>query len=386
MATKEKAEPVADRPSPDEAQAKKKPKPEKVLTPGAIWKTPPAKTVTIPLEQLTFDPRLQHRASLTDEDTVEYYSELITEGKKLKSLKAVSDGKTTWVYDGFQRGAALSDAGETAAEVEVTKGDFTDALYLSLSSNGDHGLHRNEGDKRRAVFAILDTPEILEPLLAKAEGNGGVHRVFAAACEVSRGLVQNAFDERGIQARGNKLVKKKPKPESPPTNNGKASHARPETLPIPGLEPDAPHPAAESGPVDPEAQRRANDAAFAQLCAKNYADRCADAVKKSRQLGAAVAALLADEKYRTIVMIGLAEAGFPVDQKQVERYTTDYQPYLEIFENWPTIHKLSEAFREIGKRVAEVQSQGSPATSIPAAEVPAGKHDGGRPAESGPAA
>jgi hypothetical protein len=170
--------------------------------------------VWVPLARLVRDPGLQMRDGLadglTDPATVERYQETIEDGDVFPPLEAVSDGDVYWLYDGFQRAAALERAGKGSAECLVFPGARADALLRSFAANARHGLTRTPNDCRRALTTLLDAPELLARTLAGAKDHGGVHRALAAACGVSKGLVYKVLEEKNLHAVNGKLAKKRP--------------------------------------------------------------------------------------------------------------------------------------------------------------------------------
>lgn len=167
----------------------------------------------VPLDRMIRDPGLQMRSGLadglTDPASVERYLEAIAEGYELPPLETVSDGETFWLVDGFQRAAAIEGAGRGSAECLVHPGGRDDALLRALAANARHGLTRTAKDCRRAVMMLLDTPRLLARVLAQAGDRGGVHRLIAATCGVSKTLVAKILDERGLRVLAGKLVKKR---------------------------------------------------------------------------------------------------------------------------------------------------------------------------------
>lgn len=166
----------------------------------------------VPIERLIRDKRLQMRTGLldglTDPATVERYKELIEEGVEFPPLESVSDGNSYWLFDGFQRAAALERAGKGSAECFVSLGSYSDALLLAFAANSRHGLTRTPSDCRRALTTLLDSPEILEAVLLVSRERGGVYRTLAATCGISKGLVYKVLEERNLHVVGGKLIKK----------------------------------------------------------------------------------------------------------------------------------------------------------------------------------
>jgi hypothetical protein len=166
----------------------------------------------VPLDRLVRDPGLQMRAALpdglTDPATVERYREAIVEGEEFPPLEVVSDDRTYWLFDGFQRAAALDLAGKGSADCLVFPGSRQDALLRAIAANARHGLTRTVNDCRRALTTLLDTPDLLQKVLAHARDQGGVHLALASTCCISRGLVYKVLEERNLRVLGGKLVKK----------------------------------------------------------------------------------------------------------------------------------------------------------------------------------
>lgn len=170
----------------------------------------------VPLDRLVREAGLQMRASLpdglTDPATVERYCEAIMEGEEFPPLEVVFDSQTYWLFDGFQRAAAIERAGKGSAECLIFSGSYQDALLRALAANARHGLTRTPNDCRRALTTLLDTPDMLQSVLARAQNHGGVHRVLAATCGISKGLVYKVLEERNLRVVGGKLVKKRANP------------------------------------------------------------------------------------------------------------------------------------------------------------------------------
>jgi hypothetical protein len=170
----------------------------------------------VPLDRLVREAGLQMRASLpdglTDPATVDRYYEAIVEGEEFPPLEVVSDSQTYWLFDGFQRAAAIERAGKGSAECLVFTGSHQDALLRAIAANARHGLTRTTNDCRRALTTLLDTSDMLQRVLAQALNHGGVHRALAATCSISKGLVYKVLEERNLRVVGGKLVRKRATP------------------------------------------------------------------------------------------------------------------------------------------------------------------------------
>lgn len=163
----------------------------------------------VDLDQLVFDTRLQQRMNLHDEDTVQAYQQLYLEGTPDTlgriSVCETADGKL-FVFDGWQRCEAAKRAEMKSLPATVVKGTFDDARMWSLRANSDRGLSRTKQDCRRAVYSLLDTPELLQRAYDAAKGLGGFTRAAAILCGVSKGLISKVLEVRKQQVVRNKVV------------------------------------------------------------------------------------------------------------------------------------------------------------------------------------
>lgn len=127
-----------------------------------------------------------------------------------------------WLADGFHRAKAHDLAGRTEIECEVRKGTQRDAILYSLSANENHGLRRNNADKRAAVLTILRDKEWSREFKSD--------RAIAEACSVSHTFVQNIRKEAegGKPERGfTGEVAKPPKKDAPERDNGDGGASEP---------------------------------------------------------------------------------------------------------------------------------------------------------------
>jgi len=60
---------------------------------------------------------------------------------------------------GQPRHAAAVAADKSTIAAEVREGSLRDAILFSVSANSDHGLPRNNADKRRSVMVLLEDAE-----------------------------------------------------------------------------------------------------------------------------------------------------------------------------------------------------------------------------------
>lgn len=187
--------------------------------------------ISLPLERLAFDGRLQLRifpeghppGQLWREEVVADILETITldEHAHVDALCVVEEQQkkgqpTYWLYGGFHRAEAFRRAGRNSVDCLVTKGSFFDALYLALGQNGpEHGHRRTPDECRRAVVTLLDNPAMLERARQDAPGTGGLHRAIARACGVGRTLVADVLKARGQRVEANRLVAAATPPQPP---------------------------------------------------------------------------------------------------------------------------------------------------------------------------
>jgi len=111
----------------------------------------------IKLDEIRTDGGTQPRAKLNDE-RIEAYGQDMKDGVKFPPVEVVCDGENFWLWDGFHRACAASDAGLQTIAALVTRGTKQDAQWLSYSANATHGLYRSNEDKRRAVTAAIEHP------------------------------------------------------------------------------------------------------------------------------------------------------------------------------------------------------------------------------------
>lgn len=343
-------------------------------TKAKATKVPAVKFLSLPagvvkdvrLDSLTFDRRLQHRGKLTDPATVTEYAKRDEENAKaglptiLPAAKAVYEKGTPktkdhpavpdryWVWNGFQRGAAWEANGRETVPVEVTPGTFADAYFLSLSANSDESiLPRTGDDARRAVWALLDSPEAMEvcrvTLSKLGKGQGGLTEVMARACGVAAGTVQNALVDKGKMVRGDQIVNRPVRVTSDPPEVVKADSE----LALPKA--DAAPPPAEVSEKD---KAKANAAAYAAMLDANFADRVGECARLVRRIGTLLSTLIVDKARGQIVRDMLRAQGMSVsddfDTRRAEQ-GKDFAPWAEIQELWPVSVRLGGFFLDLRK-------------------------------------
>jgi len=110
------------------------------------------------LTEITVDSSLQGRCKLNQE-VVDEYSEVLREGGKLPAIKVYRVGSRHYLVDGWHRYFAHKKAGLADIEVDIIDGTIRDATRYAAGANDDHGLRRNNDDKRKSVMMLLDDLE-----------------------------------------------------------------------------------------------------------------------------------------------------------------------------------------------------------------------------------
>ena len=105
------------------------------------------------INDIVIDAKTQMRE--ISEDVVIDYTEKLLDGVKLPPIEVFTDGKTTWLVDGFQRLLAHQRAKLVYIEAVVHKGTLRDAQFYSLGVNDKHGKPRTIQDKTNAVLIAV---------------------------------------------------------------------------------------------------------------------------------------------------------------------------------------------------------------------------------------
>ncbi|WP_330203628.1 hypothetical protein [Cyanobacterium sp. Dongsha4] len=124
---------------------------------------------TINIYTLTIDPALQQRVKL-NQDTVADYAIALSEGEEFPPIivwrciegneeQGTSNSETLYLVDGFHRVEAAKLAKIDELPFTEKSGTYREAMLYTISVNADHGLRRNNADKRKAVMALLNDPE-----------------------------------------------------------------------------------------------------------------------------------------------------------------------------------------------------------------------------------
>jgi len=113
------------------------------------------RTETLTIASLMRDPAIQMRVGGTSDALAREYAEAMAQGATFPLPKAVSDGVTYWVWDGFHTIQAHEFRGVAQLEVQVTDGTRRDAVLMAVQANASHGARRTSADKRRAIETML---------------------------------------------------------------------------------------------------------------------------------------------------------------------------------------------------------------------------------------
>jgi hypothetical protein len=140
------------------------------------------------LDKIRIDCGTQARAQINAE-MVENYAEALLDGAIFPPVTVFYDGVSYYLADGFHRYLANIKAGSPNIECNVNNGSLRDAILYSLSANFDHGLHRTNADKRKAVITMLED----------FEWTDWSDREIAKWCKVSHNLVATIRKERNMQ-------------------------------------------------------------------------------------------------------------------------------------------------------------------------------------------
>lgn len=148
------------------------------------------------LTEITVDSSLQGRSKLNQE-VIDEYSETLREGGKLPAIKVFRIGSSHYLVDGWHRYFAHKKAGLADIEVDVIDGNMREATLYAIGANDDHGLRRNNEDKRKAVMMLLDDVEW-------SEWNDSE---IAKAARVSRMTVSRIKSSLGIKKDEVKIIR-----------------------------------------------------------------------------------------------------------------------------------------------------------------------------------
>ena len=136
---------------------------------------------------------LQTRAK-NNEAAIKEYAELMKDGATFPNVKVFRENKnaTPYLVDGFHRTAATVLNGGDTIEADIIYGDRAAALTYALKANGEHGLRRNNADKRHALEMAWKDREIL------FKGEMPSSRQLASLCCVSNFLTHDFIKEMRV--------------------------------------------------------------------------------------------------------------------------------------------------------------------------------------------
>ena len=136
---------------------------------------------------------LQTRAKNNDE-VIQEYAEQMKDGVTFPNVKAFRDKKTgiTYLVDGFHRTEATVLNGGKTIEADIIYGDRAAALTYALKANAEHGLRRNNADKRHALEMAWENRQCL------FKGEEPTSRQLAAICGVSKSAANIFIKEMGV--------------------------------------------------------------------------------------------------------------------------------------------------------------------------------------------
>ncbi len=177
---------------------------------------------TVRIDDLSFDPRLQMRAKLS-QDAIKRYAETPAKLPKVQTVTD-EDGKE-WVWDGHHTVEAYKYRGLKEVPVESRSGTFDDALELAAGANATHGLPLTQEDKKRKVKTILAEPKWKD----------ASSRAIADLCMVSHHFVEkirtgesgnNPKSSQRTASDGTRAARppRKPKPPKPSVPDTTATH------------------------------------------------------------------------------------------------------------------------------------------------------------------
>jgi hypothetical protein len=111
--------------------------------------------VRMRLAALVLDPRTQPREEI-DYGVVAEYREDMERGDTFPPVVAWGTEDRAYLSSGWHRYKARQQLGSGDIEVDLRPGGLDEAIWDSLSTNGDHGKRRTNADKRRAVRHALE--------------------------------------------------------------------------------------------------------------------------------------------------------------------------------------------------------------------------------------
>lgn len=115
----------------------------------------------VKLTDLSDDKSAQPRGDYRDKTVIREYMEQMEAGAKFPPIVVYGvDGAPPYVVaDGFHRINAAMNLKHKTILADIRDGDVRAAVLYSASANAQHGLRRNNIEKRRAVELLLEDPE-----------------------------------------------------------------------------------------------------------------------------------------------------------------------------------------------------------------------------------
>ena len=139
-------------------------------------------TLSIPLENIVIDERIQVRVAGLDQERVEQYALAMEEGAEFPPVVLFREGETLYLADGFHRVAAAWQAEKEKIRAEVRPGGYEAAQDYAEEANLNHGLELSTRDKRN----------IFERRVQRGhEWSTWSNRALAAALGVDEGTIRN---------------------------------------------------------------------------------------------------------------------------------------------------------------------------------------------------
>lgn len=143
--------------------------------------------MNLSLDKIRIDCGTQARAQI-NQDVVTDYTESFKNGAQFPDVTVYFDGVSYYLADGFHRYLAAKAAGSPNINTTVINGTLRDAVLFSVGANFDHGLHRTNADKRKAI----------EMMVQDLEWGDWSDREIAKQCHVSNHLVAQVRKELGV--------------------------------------------------------------------------------------------------------------------------------------------------------------------------------------------
>jgi hypothetical protein len=254
---------------------------------GTMW-------AVVPLDLLQLEGSTQPREEI-NQAVVQEYQDLYERNTSMPPLTVFYDDADYWLVDGFHRFHAARQAGKKSIQCVIRQGFLEQARWFSYGVNKDHGLHRTNGDKAKAVHAALAHPKgAAMSDGAIAEHVGVSDRMVAKY----RAELTPQFSESKRIGRDGRTIRitgiGKAKPKAPPPPVQTAEKPGPEPVTPAPIVPKAPAPITATS--DHKQFRReiladiahAEEVALNEMAAVKATCNCVPVVSKWRQAEAGV--------------------------------------------------------------------------------------------------